>query len=300
MDTGLILALVAALSFSIGIVIVRRASAAAGESFSVTAVSIIIGVPFFAVAVTLAGEWQKVLQASWQSLSLLAAAGVIHFIFGRLLGYSAYRIIGANKATPFIMTNRFYTLLFSFFFLRESITVFIVSGVFLMFLGSALTSSEKKTVAAGREKKRFSADAKGILLALAAALCWGITPVLIKPGVEQIGSSIAGAFISYCAAGMVMLVMLSRNSLRVQVTRQPLLKSLLPMSAAALFSSTGQLLYYTALGKSPASVVTPLLSVQIIFIFFLSLVVNRRSEVFSWKVALGMAATLAGTFLLFQ
>ena len=70
---------------------------------------------------------------------------------------------------------------------------------------------------------------KGILLALAAALCWGITPVLIKPGVEQIGSSIAGAFISYCAAAVVMLGLLMRKSLRQQVTQLPLVKSLTPM-----------------------------------------------------------------------
>jgi drug/metabolite transporter (DMT)-like permease len=300
METGLILALIASLSFSTGIVIVRRASAAAGESFSVTAVSVIIGIPFFALAVTIAGDWDKVLMVSWRALALLTSAGVIHFIFGRLLGYSSYRLIGANKATPFIMTNRFYTLLFSFLFLGESITIFIIAGVLCMFLGAALTSAEKKIVSATREKKFLSVEMKGILLALAAALCWGITPVLIKPGVEQIGSSIAGAFVSYCAAGVVMFGLLMRKSLRQQVRQQPLVKSLAMMALAGLFSATGQLLYYTALGKSPASVVTPLLSVQIIFIFFLSLLVNRKTEIFSWKVALGMTATLAGTFLLFQ
>jgi drug/metabolite transporter (DMT)-like permease len=102
MQTGLVLALISAFSFSVGIVIVRRASAAAGESFSVTAVSIIVGIPLFALAVTVAGDWDKVMAVSWQALTLLASAGVIHFIFGRLLGYSAYRLIGANKATPFV------------------------------------------------------------------------------------------------------------------------------------------------------------------------------------------------------
>jgi drug/metabolite transporter (DMT)-like permease len=300
MQTGLFLAIISAFSFSTGIVIVRRASAAAGESFSVTAMSVLVGIPFFALAVTIAGDWDKVLMISWRALALLGSAGVIHFIFGRLLGYNSYRLIGANKATPYVMSNRLYTVFFSFLFLVENITVFIIAGVLFMFLGTALTSAEKKTVSATKEKKILSVETKGILLALAAALCWGITPVLIKPGVEAIGSSIAGAFISYCAAGVVMLGLLMRKSLRQQVTRQPLVKSLAPMSAAALFTATGQLLYYTALGKSPASIVAPLLSIQVIFIFFLSLLVNRKSEVFSWKVALGMAVTLAGTFLLFK
>jgi drug/metabolite transporter (DMT)-like permease len=297
MEIGLIIAIISALSFSVGIVIVRKASAAAGESFSVTSVSIIIGVPFFAVAVTLAGDWANVSAISWHALALLASAGIIHFIFGRLLGYSSYRIIGANKATPFIMSNRFYTLLFSFLFLGENITWFIIGGVLLMFMGSAVTSWEKKSVNTGNEKK---SQIKGILLALAAALCWGITPVLIKPGVEEIGSPIAGAFVSYCAAGVIMLGLLLRKSLRKQVTQLPFVKAFVPMALAALFTATGQFLYYTALNKSPASIVTPLMSVQMIFIFFLSLLVNRKTEIFSWKVAFGMAATLAGTFLLFQ
>jgi drug/metabolite transporter (DMT)-like permease len=300
METGLILALISALSFSIGIVIVRRASAAAGESFSVTAISIIIGIPFFALAVTFSGEWDKVLLISWRALALLSSAGIIHFVFGRLLAYSSFRLIGANKATPFIMSSRFYTLLFTFLFLGESITFYILAGVLLMFLGSAVTSWEKKNVAGNKESKLSSTEVKGILLALAASLCWGITPVLIKPGVEQIGSSIAGAFISYCAAGVIMVGILLKKSFRLQVTQLSFTKGIVPMALAGLFTATGQLLYYTSLGKSPANVVTPLLSVQIIFIFFLSLLINRKSEVFSWKVALGMAATLAGTFLLFR
>jgi drug/metabolite transporter (DMT)-like permease len=300
MQSGLVLALISALSFSIGIVIVRKASAAAGESFSVTTLSILVGIPFFAIAVTLTGDWNKVLMISWRALALLGSAGIIHFIFGRLLAYNSYRIIGANKATPYISTSPFYTLLFSFLFLGESITVFIISGVLFMFLVAALTSSEKKTISGKKQEKFANIEIKGILLALGAALCWGITPILIKPGVEEMGSSIAASFISYCAAGVVMLGLLMRKSLRQQVTRQPLMKSLAPMVMAALFTAAGQLLMFTALVNSPASVVSPLMSTQIIFIFFLSLLVNRKMEIFSWKIALGMAAILAGTFLLFR
>jgi drug/metabolite transporter (DMT)-like permease len=300
MDTGLILALIAAVSFAAGIVMVRKAAGEAGESFSVTVVSIFVGIPFFAISILASGEWSNLLTISWRALVLLAAAGIIHFIIGRLLGYNSFRLIGANKATPFTMTNRFYTVLFSFLFLKESITASIILGVLCMFAGAALISTEKKSVAGKKGKGLSRSEVKGILLALGAALCWGITPVLIKPGVEEIGSSSAGAFVSYATAAIAMGLLLINGQRRRQMTQLPLKKSVLPMAIAGVFTATGQLLYYTALGRSPASVVTPLLSVQILFIFFFSLLINRKIEVFTWKVILGMAATVAGTFLLFQ
>jgi len=299
MDTGLILAIVAAVSFAAGIVLVRKTAGEAGESFSVTVISIFIGIPFFVIAIFSSGDWNNLLAISWRSLALLGSAGIIHFIFGRLLGYNAFRLIGANRATVYTMTNRFYTVLFSFLFLGESITVFIILGVLLMFAGAALITTEKKSVA--EPKKKLSRDeVKGILLALGAALCWGVTPVLIKPGVEEIGSPSAGAFVSYCTAAIVMLLLLINGPRRKQLIQLPFKKSVLPMAIAGAFTAGGQLLYYTALGQSPASVVTPLISIQILFIFLFSFLINRKIELFTPKVFIGMAATLAGTFLLFQ
>jgi len=300
MDTGLILTLIAAVSFAAGIVMVRKTAGEAGESFSVTAMSVFVGIPFFAIAVLASGDWHKLLTVSWRALALLAVAGVIHFIIGRLLGYSSFRLIGANRATPLTMTSPFYTVLLSVLFLGESLTVFIALGVLCMFAGVALITTERKRAADKKEKSLSRAEVKGILLALGAALCWGITPVLIKLGIEEIGSSAAGAFISYATSAVVMALLLFNGQRRQQLTQLPVVRSVLPMAVAAVFTSAGQLLYYAALGKSPADVVTPLLSIQILFIFFFSLLVNRKIELFTWKVVLGMAATVAGTVLFFQ
>jgi len=299
MDTGLVLALISSVGFAAGIVLVRKTAGEAGESFSVTAVSIFIGVPFFAIAIFASGEWTKLQTISWQALAMLAAAGIIHFIFGRLLGYNAFRLIGANRATVYTMTNRFYTVLFSVLFLGEPLTVYVVSGVLLMFAGAALITTEKENSAGGK-KKLSRNEVKGILLALGAALCWGITPVLIKPGVEELGSSVAGAFISYCTAAIVMGFLLVDRPRRQQLMQLPFKKSIMPMAISGIFTATGQLFYYTSLSLSPASVVTPLLSIQSIFILLFSFFINRRMELFTPKVFIGMALTLAGTVLLFQ
>jgi drug/metabolite transporter (DMT)-like permease len=299
MDTGIVLALIASVGFSAGIVLVRKTAGEAGESFSVTALSVLTGVVFFAAAIFISGDWVALQSISWRAALLLGSAGIIHFIFGRLLGYNAFRLIGANRATVYTMTNRFYTVLFSILFLGESVSVWLWLGVFCMFGGAALITTEKQ-VYAGEKKKLTGVEVKGILLALGAALCWGITPVLIKPGVEELGSSVAGAFVSYVTATIVMLALLFNKPRRERLTHLPVKKSIIPMVLAGIFTAGGQLLYYTALGQSPASIVTPLLSIQVIFIFFFSFVLNRKIELFTPKVIIGMLATLGGTFLLFR
>ena len=300
METGLILAIIAAVCFSAGIVLVRKTAGEAGESFSVTAVSIFVGIPYFGIAIAISGEWSQLYNISWRALALLGSAGIIHFIFGRLLGYNAFRLIGANRATIYTMTNRFYTVLFSAIFLNETITYYIVFGVLLMFTGAYLVTTEKRSADRQQTRKLSRDEVKGILFALGAALCWGVTPVLIKPGVEAIGSSSAGAFVSYCFAAGVMGLLLTNGPRRKQLAHLPLKQSILPMAIAAVFTASGQLLYYTSLSMSPASVATPLVSIQIIFIFLFSFLLNRKIELFTPKVFIGMGATLAGTFLLFQ
>jgi len=173
MDTGLFLALISAVIFAIGIVMVRKTAGDAGEAFTVTALSIFAGIPFFAIAVTAGGEWTKFVNISGKAAAMLASAGLI------------------------------------------------------------------------------------------------------------------------------MAVMLLSPNRRRDFTRLSLKKNVAPMLIAGLFTAAGQLLYFAALSRSQANTVAPLVSIEILFIFILSFLVNRRSEVFTFRVALGMAAAIAGTFLLF-
>jgi uncharacterized membrane protein len=72
------------------------------------------------------------------------------------------------------------------------------------------------------------------------------------------------------------------------------------MILAGLFTAAGQLLFFAALQKSQANIVAPLVSIEVLFIYAISYFINRRHEVFTLKIALGMAAMVAGTFLLFR
>jgi len=300
MEKGLIFAVIAAACFAVCVVFIRRGAAQAGESFTAAAISVFVGIPFFAIAISVTGEWSILLNVSERALILLGAAGILHFIVGRLLAYQAYRIIGANKATPFLMTNPFYTIILGVLFLKESLTLFLIIGVLCIFAGAALITMEKKSVGVERQNKFLGTEVTGILTSLGGAVCWGISPILIKPAVEEIGSPIAGAFIAYVAASIVMIFLFFNRQRREQMAQLPLVSTVIPLIIGGIFAATGQSFVYTALSYSPASIVIPIIGTHIFFILLFSFLLNRQIEVFTLKVMLGMVAVLAGTFLLFQ
>ncbi len=300
MEKGLILALLASVSFAACAVIVRNVTARTGESFTPMAVSVFIGIPYFAAALFFAEEWSELLYVSWQAFILLGAAGIIHFVAGRELSYNAYRLIGANKATPFIMTSPFYTVIIGVLFLKESLTIIHILGILCVFAGAGLITIERKSVSEERQEVFSSAEIKGILLAMGGAICWGTSPVLVKLAVAEIASPYVRAFISYAAATIVTALLLLRKEHRRQMGKISPAAILVPIVISGILASTGQLFSYTAIFYSPVSMISPLMSTQVLFILILSFLLNRHIEVFTTKVILGMAATVAGTFLIFQ
>jgi transporter family protein len=300
MTLALVLAVVAGLFFAGSAVAARKAAFRLGESYTTTAVGIFLGVPFFAIIISLAGEWDKLAAASWGLLLRLAAAGVIHFIVGRVLAYESYRLIGANKATPFQMTNLIVAVILSAVFLHESITAFTIAGSAGIFAGTTLISTEQRSVSPpGYGKGRLSTNTRGILLVLGAALCWGVTPEIIKPAVAEIGSPFVGVFVSYLAAGAVFALFYIKKGPRRQLARLSARDILFSVVLGGVFAAAGQLLHYVALGGGPASLVVPLVNTTVLFTFLLSFFINRRIEVFTVKIVIGMLAALAGTFVLF-
>ena len=299
MEKGLILALLSSLSFAAGAVFIRRGVFEAGESFTATAISVFIGVPFFAAAVFLNGDQSKLLSLSGHGFILLGVAGIIHFVVGRLLTYNSYRLIGVNKAAIFGRTSPLYTVILGFLFLNESLTISLIFGVLCIFAGAALVVTERKGVSQEKQRGDSRTEVEGIVTALAGALCWGISPVLIKPAVEEVGSASVAAFVSYVTASVVMACFFFRRQHREQLVQLRFFAALIPLVISGILVCIGHLLNYEALGCSPASMVTPIISTNVVLIFLFSFLLNRNIEVFTLKAILGMAVTIIGTFLIF-
>ncbi len=292
MDIGSIFALLAAASFASNLVSARRGTLQAGESFTAMLLIVFVGTLFFSPVLIFGVDWGGIWSLPWYVFVFLGAAGVINFVVGMFLVYSAIRLIGANRTAPLMGTSPFSAVIFGVLLLGETFTIYLGIGVLCIVVGATLVSIRK-------EEETAKIGGRGVISGLAGAFCLGISGVLIKAVIDEVGSPFVAAFISYLAAALVMgVILLWRKEQRAQLT-QLSRTALVPLLFAGGFTSLGQLFRYLALSYSPVSIVVPLTTIAALFVFLLSFLINRKIEAFTWQVFTGMAAIVVGTFLLF-
>ena len=293
---GLVLALLAGFFLAASFVFLRRGVHLSGEISSTIPIFAFVGLVFFGIPVTISGEIAGITSMSCLAAGSLAGAGVVHFIFGRILGFTSVRLIGANRAVPIYTTNIIIAILLGILLLGESFTISLLVAVVLVFAGITLISikdnAEKKQTTMGESL------AKGVLTGLGAALCWGISPLLVKVGLGELDSPLLAAFVSYAASSILIGIWLiaPRNFEKLRRVDR---SSLAPVIIAAVAMASAHLLRYYALSYSDLVVAQPLFSTQGLFVFPLSFLINRELEAFSMKVVFGALAVVTGVFLIF-
>jgi uncharacterized membrane protein len=300
MQTGLIFSLLAAIGWAINTVVVRKISTQTGESFSATIISIFLGVPFFAIVLSISGEWYILANISVRAYLLLAGAGIIQLCGGRLLNYNAIRLIGTNKAGPLVATTPVFVAILSVFFLDELLTVFPTMGILLIVVGAVLISSEKKIAGDTARNSSRRNEVKGIAMAISAAILLGVSSVMVKSALNEIGSPYIGVFIFFVAAAFGMALLLINVGHRKDLSDVTSPSILLPLIGTGILAAGTQLLFYIGMSKSPVSLVSPLLSTNVLFVFLISFLFIRRLELFTVKVFLGIVTIVIGAFFIFQ
>lgn len=294
---GPLLALFSGFSFALNNIFVRKGVYRSGESFSPVAISLFLGTALFGLWLLISGEAVRLASLSWLGVGSLSAAGIIHFLVGRLFGFTGVRLIGANRAVPIQTCFIIVAALLGVLFLGEPMSVSLVLALLLVAGGIMLISTTGKSET---EKLNMpeGALAKGILATLAAALCWGVSPILVKIGLREVGSPVLATFISGAAATLVIGVALfyPRNSEKLSRLDRA---SFLPFIVAAIAISLAQISRYVALDYSLVSVVVPLTGTNSLFIYPLSFLINRQIEAFNLRIIMGGIVITAGVFLIF-
>jgi len=305
---GGLLALLSAVTFA-GNVAGTRRGVLVGSALQAMAITVPIGVPLFFVATFAAGELGALSRFSPQAAAALAAAGILHFVWGRYCNYRSLAAIGANLAAPVQQVNLIISLILAIAVLGEKLTALRLVGIALVLLGPSFTLREARK-AAQPPASALSADvvapaafkprrAEGYMWALLCATGYGLSPVLIRIGVENGGlrASLAGGLISSMAAAAVLAVMLLwPGQLRHALAVKPEAAKWFTLSGVLVCIS--QMFYFMAMAVAPVTVVAPINRLTIVFRLYFSRLLNPQHEVFGGRIVVGTLISLLGAVAL--
>ncbi|MBI4186726.1 MAG: DMT family transporter [Chloroflexi bacterium] len=293
MTPPVLLSILGALTFALGSIFTRRAVVRVADPAVGALISVPLAIPFFVLILALMGDLGDITGFSWQAFAWLTAAGIAHFVVGRSFQYNLVKMVGANLASVINRFSSLFSVILGVTVLDEPFSWRLALGVFLILVGLVAT-----TINPQNSDLNISAiTGKVWLMGFLVGIAWGISPILIKIGLGDSGSPIAGALVSYAGATVVMSGSLLSENKRTNISSTKGL-ALLFFCLAGLLSATAQLLRYVALSTGAASVVQPVFSLNPLFLLLLSFFFNRKLEAFGPMVIIGIFAAVGGTILL--
>jgi len=293
---GPLFAVSSALAFALNNIFLRRAVLMVSDASIGILITVPMAVPLFFFILVLTGRTGSILSFSWQGYVWLSLAGIFHFAVGRALFYHCVQLVGANIANILSRADIPVSVIIGVTFLKEPLSWTLTLGVLLIIAGITLAGLNTQMVRNGFDQIT-KIPPRAFVFGFGCGVAWGLSPIFIKLGLKGAGSPTAGAFISFSAATLFLIISLlnqKRRSAFISMTG----KAAGLFLAAGSFSCVANLLRYVALNLAPASVVTPLVSITPIFGLMLAYVFNRKLEIFSRPVIIGTIMVVVGTVLL--
>lgn len=293
---GSLFAFITAITYAGNTILIRRAVLKVKHASIGILISVPMAVPLFFLTLILTGQVRSLFAFSLQSYAWLSLAGILHFVLGRSFYYGCVQLVGANVASLLRRSNILVSVVIGVTVLREPMSWQLATGVLLIMAGITLASLNPRTFMTtdGRYSK---IPAKAFVLGFGCGAAWGVAPILVKVGLQASGSPVAGAFISFLAATVIILISMASPEKRTST-------SAIPVKAAGIFFAAGLLSFianltrYVALSLAPASVITPLVATSPVFLLVFSFIFNRNLEIFNAPVIVGTITVVAGTILI--
>ena len=306
---GVCLAALSAASFALNNAMTRR-GVLTGSVAQALAIGVPIGVPMFLLFALASGGLTALAQFSSAALLLMAATGVLHFIFGRYCNYRSVKAMGANLSGPVVQLSLIVTLFLAIAVLQEGLTPLRAAGIVLVVLGPTLMRGTEAPPAAAIEAGAAAGGrsvaagpppfqpryGEGYAFGVLAAVAYGVSPILIRLVVEQkrFGEAIAAGLVAYCRrhGRPSRLLMLWPGQWRhvISIDRTPARWFMW----SGLIVTMSQMFLYLALAVAPVSVVMSVLQLHLVFRYVLARLLNPQHEVFGGKMMLVTACSVVG------
>ena len=295
---GLVCAVMSAVAFAANDTALRRGILFASVYKSII-ITVPIGFPVFLLAITLTNSWSSFLALDLAQFLFFGSAGIIHFIFGRYFGYKTIESVGATQAGPIVQLGLLISVFFAYHLFDEEITNTHIIAIFLIILAPMI-------ILLGHEGDKFTRSGiemkykAGLFWGLSCAICYGISPLLVKSGFSNysLEITILAGFISYISAIFSLILIMTFTRVRIRDVIEMDKSALKWFTITGFLGSSAQLLRYIALGLIPISIVEPIHRTSVIFRVVFGFIINRNHEIINLRVLLGVALSIIGMYLL--
>ena len=283
---GITLALLSAVASGFAVVIVGRhsnKSNAFNMSLLISVVGLFILWPL-AIVVT---DFSSV---NFIGIALFGVGGLLTPGLVRLFYYNGLKKLGASVNSSIFSIYPLYTALFAVIFLSEFLSPQNFLGILLIALGVIVVELNFRN-ANGRGKPFVGS----LVFPVLGGLMLGISAIIRKAALDIFNAPVLGVAVAYTFTFLLYTTVIATS----KNTRKEL--SLRRDTRLFWLAGVGQalswILSFYALSLEKVSIITPLLSVEPLFVVMLAAVYMREQERVSFKLVTGMILTFVGVVL---
>jgi len=309
--TGVLWAAVAGVGFGL-FQSVNRAAIEDLDVYRSTFIQLVVSAVILSAATAVSGDLTRLRTIPAMALLNFSLAGMVHFFVGWTLLNASQKRLGAARTSPLIATTPLFGAVVAAVALGEipsAVTTLgiatIVAGVCVVGLGrdrrpADVAAGDRSGPTEAREVRHglHGVPWKASSFGLGAAMCWAISPIFIRRGLEEFDAPLAGVTISMLAAvgtyGLALLIR-GRHATTSNASRTAMTWKL---GAGVLVGLSTWTRWY-ALSLAPVAVVLGLALLSVPTVMVLApLLVGRDHEQVTRPVIVGAGLVVAGALVL--
>ncbi len=227
-------------------------------------------------AALLTEDLSPLLHAPISALIYFVAAGFFHFLIGWTFLNASQQRIGAARTSPLIGTNPLFAAIIAAVTLSEIPTPLELLGIGAMVAGAYLVSNEPNTSTEAASKPKSLFDILRVSwLGLSAGLCWAISPIFIRLGLEGLPSPLLGVTVGVTASAFgygILLLFQRQRWMGVPITNEAWTYKLI----AGVLVGLSTWMRWVALDLAPVAVVLALSMISAPMVIFLSPLISGK------------------------
>jgi drug/metabolite transporter (DMT)-like permease len=193
--SGALWAVIAGTGFGVFQTINRRAVSGM-SAFVATFLQLLVSAIVLAIASAATEDLSALRDAPLSVYIYFSLAGLFHFAIGWTFFNASQKRIGASRTGALIGTTPLFAAALAFITLDESISIIALFGVLMSVVGAYVTNKSQSNGNSSTQAGSW----RSLLIALGTPVCWAISPIFIRQGLDGLDSPLLGVTIGITAS----------------------------------------------------------------------------------------------------